>query len=284
MRLVAVLLAIAVATAVHAEVPGASDPGFRTAEQVWLSGDEAAGLTALSVLAKGGNTAARLLLGQTDATPALQGPWLAGQTRAARIALLRAPGGLSGTGWMKALAGSDPLAAIWARLWRGDTEVSVVLEFARAGEPRLARLAAMTLARRQQHGFAEAATDPDYPAALRAFASREAEDLPPGDPQREVLGEAVLPANVADWALTAPEGDPLVALCEVACPEVAAACRAEAYTALGGYWRLMALGSPVEALIPSAEFNRSPMGMAVTARQLAEDKLTLACLKPLAQK
>ncbi len=289
----AALMALAMGLPLRAEpVAGQDDPAFARALEVWLAGDEAAALPQLAVLAQDQNRAAQILLGLIDTTPALQGEWLMTQTRDARIALLRGPGGLSGQNWMRAAAETEPLAQTWLALWDGDARPGVILDFARQGEARAARIAAMTLARREKSGFAALADDPAYPAAARAFAIREwrrteparavreEASLAPADPQGEILGlRPESPAETAKWLATHPEGDALVAFCAALCPDAdQAACQAEAYQAMGGYWEVMALGSPAEAIIASDRFNRSPAGLASVLRKLEGRAVENACL------
>ena len=282
MRLILVLILLStlwLAFPGRAEVAGRHDPELQAAIGDWLAGDEAAALPVLAGLAAQGNAAARLLLGQIDSFPGLQGDWLASLSRDARIAVMRAPGGLSGVRWTNGL--DDPGADVWARLWDTGATPQVILDFARIGEPRAARFAALTLARRQRHGFAAVAGDPAYPDALQAYALRETGtpgNLHPADPQRAVLGQVPDLAGFADWAETADAADPVVALCETLCPsEAPAICRPAALQALGGFWGLMPLGSPVEALVPSEVFNRSPRGIAATLRHM-RGPVDSACL------
>ena len=254
-----------------AEVAGRRDPELQAAVGDWLSGNERDALPALAGLAAGGNTAARLLLGQIDSFPSLQGDWLAGLARDDRIAVLRAPGGISGLRWTRGL--DDPVARAWARLWDTVATAQVIVDFARLGEPRAARFAALTLARRQRQGFAGVADDPAYPVELRAYVLRETGGdqggLHPSDPQVAVLGRAVDLEGFAAWAEGAKVADPVVALCQTLCPaEEPAICRPAALQALGGFWGLTPLGSPVEALVSSDVFNRSPRGIAATLRHM----------------
>ena len=291
----AVLTAAAVLIAMPVRsdpVAGQSAPAFADALDLWLAGDEAAALPQLAALAQDDNRAAQILLGLIDTTPALQGDWLMALSRADRITLMRVPGGLSGQNWMREAAVTEPLAATWLTLWQGDAPMTVMIDFARQGEARAARIAAMTLARREKTGFAALADDPAYPAEVRAFAIREwqrsdparaaqeAASLPPGDPQGEIRGLHPAAAETAAWLEANPGGDPLVALCAALCPGAdQPACHAAAYQALGGYWDLMALGSPAEAVIPSSVFNRSAAGLNTTLYGLRHGRPTgLACL------
>lgn len=278
MRAILILLAVLVlALPARAEFAGQDDPELQAAIGDWLAGNEADALPVLSGLAAGGNAAAQMLLTQIDSFPALQGDWLASLSRADRIAVLRAPGGLSGVRWTKDL--DNPVAAAWVRLWDTAATPQVILDFARLEEPRAARFAALTLARRQRQGFAAVVDDPAYPDSLRAYAVREwlvhdpqqaaAETFDPADPQVAVLGQDVDLGRFSAWADAHDVADPVVALCETLCPsEPPAICRPAALQGLGGFWGVMPLGSPIEALVPSDVFNRSPRGVAATLRHM----------------
>jgi hypothetical protein len=270
-------------------MPGQSAPEFVAAVDLWLTGDEATALPRLAALAQDQNAAAQIFLGLIDTTPSLQGDWVDTLPRADRIALLRAPGGLSGQNWVRHAAGTATLAQGWVALWDGDATPAVMMDIAALGEARAARIAALTLAKREKTGFAAVADDPGYPAAARAFAirewlrhdpsrgAREAAALSPDDPQGEILGRQV--DDPSGWLMTHPEGDPLVALCETRCPEaVPSDCQTAAYRAIGGYWPLMAMGSPVEAIIASDRFNRSPAGVQSVLHAMRGTDTGLACL------
>jgi hypothetical protein len=281
--------ALLATTPLHADpLSGQSDPAFAAALDQWLAADEATALPALAALAQEEKPAAQILLGLIDTTPALQGDWLMALPRTDRIALLRVPGGLSGQNWMQAAA-AEPLAAAWLQYRDTAAPPTVILDFARLGEPRAARLAAITLAKREVVGFADIANDPAYPQSARAYAIREWQRadparatqettaITPGDPQGELLG---LPrTDIANWLATNPEGDPLVALCQAQCPDTdLPSCLTASYTALGGYAPLMTLGSPIEAIIPSDRFNRSPMGLQTILYGIQGRDTGLACL------
>lgn len=178
-----------------AEVPGQRVPALADAIATWLDDDEATALAELSRLAAGGNAAAQMLLGLIDKTPPLQGPWLARLPRAERLALMRAPGGMSGTSWMQAAAAAEPSAGLWLQLWDVRAPAQLALDFAAAGEPRAAREALVAMAARERRGFAEIAGAPGYPPSMRYLVwhewgpgpARDAEvaALHPGDPDRK---------------------------------------------------------------------------------------------------
>lgn len=261
-----------------ADLAGQAAPGFRAALEHWLDDDEAQALPALAGLAAAGNPSARLTLALIDKTPALQGPWLSKQSRADRIVLMRAPGGLSGTSWIDAAAEGIPQAALWRALWRVDTPMDTPLALVAAGEPRAAREALIALAARERRGIAALMDDPAYPDAMRWLGWREAlgaadaagmaDTLHPGDPQRRLLGAPVADDDRADWLLSAPEAAPLAAFCAARCADELRACVLSLDDALGSAPGLLAFGSPSEALIPTADFVQSPRGQAALLRRV----------------
>jgi hypothetical protein len=276
----ALLLAVGPAGA-GAIIPGKDEPAFRQALSDWLADDEAAALPALGTLADEGNTAAQVLLALIDKSPDLQGPWLSSRTREDRIAMMRAPGGLSGQSFMRHAAEVLPVAKLWVALWDMEAAPELISDFAALGEHRAARESVLTMVAREQSGIASLADDPDYPKALRYYIWREwlgspdhlpglAEEiggLHAGDPQRILSGEAVAPDALADWLMTAVEALPVRALCEARCPDTARSCVLALTDALGGPVRVMALGSPVESLIPARVFSDSPRGHAALLRR-----------------
>ena len=266
----------------RADIAGRDDDGFRVAVAQWLDGDEAAALTALSQKAQAGNTAARILLALIDKTPALQGPWLTHLGRADRLALLRAPGGMSGRSWMHAASEDSPLAELWLQLWDVRASMELPVAFAAAGEPRAAREALVALAVRERRGFAGLADWEGYPSSLRHLVWREwkgdpdrAEDrtaeiaaLDPGDPQRQRVGLPLSEAALAEWLLTAPEAAAVAAFCTARCPGTVESCVLAAEDGLGSHRVLMVFGSPSERLIPAEVFHASPRGQAALLRRI----------------
>jgi len=261
-----------------ADLPGQGDPAFRAALQSWLDDDEAASLPALAALAAAGNPSAQMTLALIDKTPSLQGPWLAKQPREVRIAVMRAPGGLSGQSWIDAAAEGIPHAALWRALWRADTALEVPLQFMRAGEPRAARETLLALAARERGGLATLLDDPVYPPSMRwlgwrewndpARVAAELETLGPGDPQRAMLGQIVTPVDRADWLLSAPEAAPIAAFCAINCSDSLRSCALALDDALGSTQGLLAFGTPSEALISSEDFVQSPRGQAALLRRV----------------
>lgn len=254
---------------------GANDPAFVQALDLWLEDDEAGALPALAALAGSGNAAARLLLAQIDKMPALQGPYLATQSRARRIALLRAEGGMSGQSWMTAEAG-HPLADAWLSLRHPGIGPEVIAVFTALGESRAAREAFITLAAREEPGLTAldpAAIDPELRYLLWFHGSPQSREgladlLPEGHPQRALLGEDLPGDALLRWLSDSPAATPVAALCAATCPEAAEACMTAAYTALGSHDTLLMLGSPAETLVAQQRFAETPRGQAAVLRRI----------------
>lgn len=264
-------------------VAGQDAPAFEAAVTDWLAGREEVALGALSGLAQEGNAAAQILLAIIDTTPAYQGDWLATLPRASRVAVLRAPGGLSGTNWMRIAAQEEPLAQSFLRLWDGDATTDVVLEFARLGELRSAHMAARQLFSREKRGFGAIADDPDFPASLLALAIRDWQRddparaaaalgrLDPGDPGRSIAGlPAPLPTAQIDWARKHPPAAQLLETLEGLCPgsAVTAEDLAAYLSQSGGFWALAWIGPPSQSLIDPARYGSSPQASATALRLL----------------
>lgn len=279
-------LCLSLAVLVHAATPaqaigGLDAPDFDAARAAWLADHEETALPALSQLARNGNTAAQMLIALIDKTPALQGPWLSSRSRAVRTDLMRAPGGLSGTSWMRVAAQTEPLAGTWVGLWSVDAPVEIVLDFARAGEDRAAREAVTALSAREQGGFSRIGDDPDYPSEIRVpvwmewrqdpnRAERTVEEiaaLDPGDPQRRQLGLDVSEDDLAAWLGSAAVAAPLRTLCATVCPDDPS-CLVAAYDALPSHAALLTFGTPSETLVPAALFDGSPRANAALLRQI----------------
>lgn len=256
-------------------VPGAETAAFAAARAAWLADDEASGLRGLAELAAGGNTAARLLLGVIDKSPALQGPWLAQLDRAERVALMRAPGGMSGRSWLR-YAADHPLGAALLARFHADTGPEVGAALAALGEGRAAREALMALAMREHSSLRSDWhdwMDPElafvvWPRADAALRARLDAALPPDHPQRALMGGTASPEAWDRWLAEAPAAAALRALCDAECPESTATCRRALMAALGGHAAALMLGSPVEALIPMAAFVASPRGQASVLRRV----------------
>ena len=286
---VALLLMLGTGTTPAAELRGQDDPRFRAALELWLADDEETALPELAALAADGNRAAQVLLARIDVTTLIQGPWLVGLPRKERNALLRAPGGLSGRSWMQAAAEDTPLAQLWLVQLTPDATPETALAFAAMGEHRAARLTLWT--RRDYHGFAAMADDPNYPPdmryliwrewvddpATRARAEAEIATLHPGDPQLAHFDSRPIDDGAFDdWLAIAPIAAPLRGTCAAACPDAVGSCARAGFALLSsfsgaavfisGHNGLLGLGPPSETLIAPELWNASPRGRAALLR------------------
>jgi hypothetical protein len=260
--------------------PGVTIDGLDHALVLWLgSEDETDGLHALAGLARDGDTRAQVLLALVDKSPALQGPALAHMSRADRLALLRAPGGMSGTSWMRRAAdGGDALALAWVTLWDTGTPPEIVTRLAALGETRASREAALVLASRDARGLVTLDPLPTGTEFLRLMGSpADMQDhlphldaqLHPGDPQRDTLGLASTPEARDDWLAHSDLAAPLRALCDAQCDAAGTAdCLRGGLAALGDPLAVLTLGSPVESLIPADRFNLSARGQSAVLRRM----------------
>lgn len=284
----ALLLAIfaALGAPLGAGVAGQEDPAFAAAVTDWLAGKEEAALQALAAQAQAGNSAARILLTLVDTTPAYHGDWLAGLPRDRRIALMRAPGGLSGQNWIDGEA--DPLARAWVALRDGNATAALVLEFGRLGEGRAAHMAARQLFIREKRGFGAIADDPAFPASLMPLAIRDWQRDDParatealaalgaGHPGRPLVGAGKpTPEALLAWAQAAPATARLLTTLRQLCP--ASPTPAEDLTAYlaqsGGFWALAWIGPPAESLIDPERYAQSPKAAEVMRHLLRSGAL-----------
>ena len=272
---IAVMTASQPVVAQHDGIAGQSEAAFEDALAHWLQDDESTALTQLAALAGQGNSAARLLLGQIDKTPALQGPWLTRLTRADRIALLRAEGGLSGQNWIALDADQSPQARLWHDLWQGREGLNIARAFDALGDRRAVAQAVLAVASRQQTPFdAQTLAQDWFPTGLAHLGDGWGPDaavlvqLHAGDPQRDMLGEPPDSDDRADWLATQVEALALRALCDTRCPETSAACAAVLLTAFSAYQALLTHGSPASTLVDDDTFAHSAKGQASLARRI----------------
>lgn len=272
---VAVVLGLTAAALAQVALPGAMEAGFVQARAAWLADDEETALVALAGLARSGNRAAQVLLGVIEKAPELQGPWLSRQSRDARVALMRAPGGMSGRSWLTEAA-DQPLAAAWLELMRADSGPEVGAALAALGETRAARVALAALAAREHPDLRERWSDwmdPElafvvWPRATDALRDRLVAAVGPDHPQRAMMGAPPPEGGWAAWLAGNPAAAPIRALCEAECPGSQPACRQAAHAALGSHIAALTLGSPVEALISQDEFLASARGRAAVLRRM----------------
>lgn len=120
-----------------AESPeGASDPAFREAVDIWLSNDDATSLPMLAGLARDGNVAAQILLGQIEPEQRLHSPWVATLDRQERDAIFTGPAGKYGRSWLWIAAKRSDFAEIFRAAMDFGEMASVVPELHALGESR----------------------------------------------------------------------------------------------------------------------------------------------------
>ena len=227
---------LAVATAVPA-----SAQTFEGALDRWLAGDDIAPLQEMATLAAEGDARARLLLGTIEHMGELHGEALDALTREERIALLRAPGGLSGVSWLDGLEGELP--ALMRDIDDVRTAPETVATLDRMGERRLAREALRAQAKREYFDLTMASLEA-VPHLAEAIAGRA-----PFAPPLPALDELDLGS------------DPDAALLRAACgAECAPTCLIAIAEAIGGHSGLMQLGSPVAQVIPEDVWAASMRG------------------------
>ncbi|NKX44557.1 hypothetical protein [Roseicyclus persicicus] len=251
--------------------PGAEDPGFAAARDAWLSGaDDMAALGQLSALAQAGNPAAQALLGAVVADGLVPAA-VEALPRADRIALTRAPGGLSGTSWLRVAGADGPVAAALATVASGlsqatPAEMAAALQtLLDAGETGAAYRALVTLYNIGGLGPEGAWTQV---AAAGAHPALQGHGLPLLEGLRDLLSDPatgvsdpVLLAVVTATLAAVPDRKdldaPLAALCTAGCPSAPEGCTAALAQATGGLVGFVTL-SPVEGLVDSATYQASP--------------------------
>ncbi|MDO6588761.1 hypothetical protein DS901_14815 [Loktanella sp. D2R18] len=133
------------ATAENAPIAGLDAPEFVAAVDSWLAGDDLIALEALAVLARAENPAAQILLSGIASRGGLHSPVTADLERADRIALLRAPGGLSGRSWLTFAEDTEPLATALLQVTQIREKAPAISVLISAGEIEVALLAAQSM-------------------------------------------------------------------------------------------------------------------------------------------
>jgi hypothetical protein len=270
----ALVLLLSLASAASAETslwPGAEHPDFAKARAAWLSGtDDMGALGRLAELAAGGNVAAQVMLGAVVAD-GLVPDAVAALPRAERIALTRAPGGLSGTSWLRVAGESNALAHAFeasSSVGQGGTpeETDLALQaLLDAGET--GRALRMLTTFYNMGGFGPGAgwtivlRYADHPA-LRGHGAPLLSGLEAllRDPATGVSAPGALARVEAALDRVEGTGDlsaPLAAVCAARCPSTAGACTAAFVRITGGQVGYLTL-SPVEGLVDSATYQASP--------------------------
>lgn len=215
---------------------------FEDALAQWLNGNDLPALQLIADAAAAGDGDARLFLGTVEHMGELHGDGVAALDRAQRIALFRAPAGLSGTSWLDGLQGALP--DLIRDLDSVRTAPETVIALDAMGETRLAREALRAQAKREYFDLVAASlTGVPHMAAVVAGRAPSALDLPDVSAMNlSANPDAVLPR----------------AVCGADC---GAHCLEQIVVAIGGHAGLMQLGSPITALIPEDIWNDSTRAM-----------------------
>jgi hypothetical protein len=115
---------------------GADDPAFQEAVEIWLSDDDATSLPMFAKLARDGNVAAQILLGQIDGERHLLTPSVATLDWQERRAIFIGPGGKFGRHWFGIAAEHSDLAETFRAALDYHEMRSVVPELYSLGETR----------------------------------------------------------------------------------------------------------------------------------------------------
>lgn len=181
LRLVIALLAFppACLSAAGVRADGGNSPRLAEAIALWLADDDAGALPAMSELAGAGDAAAQMLLSQIEreTPPGGETAYVLGLDRATRKALFRAPGGLSGTPWVRKQAvEGDALAAALVASKLPDATMETAHALHAAGEREQAKRLAWEIVDRGRFdavlGMAEDAplfADLDYVRWMRGW-------------------------------------------------------------------------------------------------------------------
>lgn len=134
------ILAAALAAALLLLPSGATSEGSHPLGQaidMWLADDDATALPALSAAAQAGDPEAMALLSRSEAVtpPGGETEFYRNLSRQDRAALLRGPGGISGTSWMRMMARrGNPVAGAFLEAKLHTAGAEVVLALHAAGE------------------------------------------------------------------------------------------------------------------------------------------------------
>ncbi|MCU4654294.1 hypothetical protein N8I71_15740 [Roseibacterium sp. SDUM158016] len=275
------VLSTPVAAEVHAW-DGADDPGFAAAREDWLSGsDDMAALARLADLAAAGNLAAQVLLG-TVVAAGLVPEAVDALPRAERIALTRAPGGLSGTSWLRVAGQADPVAGALETVTVGSQQATPA-EMLAALETLLAAGETGPSMRIMTGLYNIGGFGPTggwtVTALLGGHSTLQGHGAPLLSGLRDILTDpstgvsdrmalAAVKAALAALPRTDDLDAPLAAVCAAGCPATAEACTEALVQATGGLPGFLTL-SPVEGLVDSATYQSSPRFAADLRRRLS---------------
>lgn len=304
MRLLATIFFTLIAGFALADTPvisGSDDAAYVDARDSWLDGDDLASLGRLKTLAEAGNTAAQILLARIAEEPHLHRHVTGDMARAERIELLRQPGGLSGTSWLKVAAPSSELATALvlrnvafssaeldgtAMSPEATAAVQVLLNH---GETALATEVAFklidgvfyreTLSLLDKFGDRLDPISQSLRAATMAVLSTNAKDAPILSPEDELALARIYPWEVLEdqglrnlitrYAELVPAWKPLRDLCESSCAPSYDSCLLAGGTAIG-YSRRFPFSSPLQSLISDETYWNSARIRGDAARFMTE--------------
>lgn len=295
-------------------ISGADDPQFADARAAWLDGDDLTALEAFRDLARADNIAAQILLARIAEEPHMHRNVTGDMDRSTRIDLLKSPGGLSGTSWLRLAAPSSELASalILRNVAFSSAEVdglaiapeamAAVRVLLDHGETALATEVAFKLidgvfyretlnlldryqdqldpiAKSLRAGVTAAlAAASDDPDGALSQATELLETLTPEDELAlakfypwQVQTDQALRDLITRYAELVPAWEPLRDLCESSCAHSYDSCLLAGGTAIG-YARRFPFSSPLQTLIPDAEYWSSARIRGDIARKMTEIK------------
>ena len=266
--------------------PHVSD-GFRAAAADWLAGNDLPALQALGELSRAGDVDAQVLLGRIAERGALFQHVTAMMPRKDRVALLRGPGGLSGTSWLTIAAPDSALAMAFQDAANLDKKPAAASTLLRMGETDQALLTWQSLlfegrADELINSFSEIPPylfPPEAHPLLLQAAAMAGENTGSFEGSQRDRG-MLIPDGVSvrlnwDWPrvkdILESDGarailrdalpktrsfEPIVKFCAQACPETATECALVATAAFRN--GPFGLRSPVQSMIPDSVYWASP--------------------------
>ncbi|WP_420395162.1 hypothetical protein [Nioella sp.] len=268
-----------------------SEPDLTEIVALWLSGNDAESLPALSQMSQAGDRDAQLLLARIETGDLGPSPYRLSLPRETSRTLFRAvgPDDRFGRSWLAVAARSDDARAqALATADRPGVTLDRIAALHRLGEAQAAHHATQILAlygdaadRAALSGsglvleeltpYLDYLSGPPEPrgnglAALRYITGLDADAT---DPDARGMAELLAlghgfgdtdPDNrwrgaVESWVMTSPHTAPIARLCHAACPEEdVPACAFALMSATGGYYEVIRLDSPLETVIPQADF------------------------------
>ncbi|WP_208354080.1 hypothetical protein [Pseudaestuariivita rosea] len=283
LRLIAVLITL-LASPAFSVIPGQRDAAFQDALQVWLSGDDAAALRALSDLANDDNRAAQIFLGQIEPLIFLHDHVTGNLTREERIELLRQPSGISGQSWLEVAREDTPLADAFARVRRIGEKADGIATLLEYGENAATLLPLISLAnQRELAALEDLRENPYVTGVIQTYIEHVLGDpqtvglmpktqrgVSPSDDRlfaddAVLLESSILPNqtgvnaeidSVVDQMAARPEYDPIRTLCEKSCAD-RTRCMAGIVATMQGEPAWIKLASPVETLLPTETYHGS---------------------------